>query len=99
METESITAKTPGALARALGLSAADAEERQVQYSLLERLRQALRAENLTHAELARRAGSSLTRVTAILNGNLTNVSTDLLIRLVGALGYRVKISVSRVAS
>ncbi len=49
-----------------------------------------------THAEVAQRGGSSRTRVTAILNGNLDNVSTDLLIRLLGALGYRVRVSVSR---
>jgi hypothetical protein len=30
------------------------------------------------------------------LNGNLESVSSDLLIRLLGALGYRVKVSVSR---
>jgi hypothetical protein len=45
---------------------------------------------------VAQRGGSSRTRVTAILNGNLDNVSTDLLIRLLGALGYRVRVSVSR---
>jgi predicted XRE-type DNA-binding protein len=59
-------------------------------------LRDIVREESLTHAEVARRGGSSRTRVTAILNGNLDNVSSDLLIRLLGALGYRVRISVSR---
>lgn len=57
------------------------------------------RAEGLTHAEVAKRGGSSRTRVTSILNGNLDNVSSDLLIRLLAALGYRVRGSVSRVDS
>ena len=34
-----------------------------------------------------------------VLNGNLDNLSSDLLIRLLAALGYRVKVSVSRVDS
>ena len=49
--------------------------------------------------EVARRGGSSRTRVTSILNGNLDNVSSDLLIRLLSSLGYRVRVSVSRVDS
>ena len=76
---------------------AAESKEWQVQYALLKRLQQVVREEGLTHAEVARRGGSSRTRVTAVLNGNLDKVSSDLLIRLLGALGYRVKVSVVRV--
>lgn len=94
-----VTAETPEALARALGLSGVESQEWQVQYALLKRLRRAVDELGLTHAELARRAGSSRTRVTSILNGNLDNVSSDLLIRLLGALGYRVRVSVSRIDS
>ena len=89
-------ARTPEALAKALGLSAADAKEWQVQYDLLKRLKKIVRKEKITHADLARRAGTSRTRVTAILNDNLEHVSSDLLIRILGSLGYRVRISVSR---
>ena len=63
------------------------------------KLRQIVRDESLTHAEVAQRAGSSRTRVTAIRNGNLDSVSSDLLIRLLSGLGYRVKVSVSRIDS
>lgn len=98
-ETKPILAESPDALARALGLSTAESEDWQVQYVLLNRLRQIVRKEGVTHAELARRASSSRTRVTAILNGNLDNVSTDLLIRLLRSLGYRVKVTVSRIDS
>lgn len=88
---------TPEALATALGLGAAEAQEWQVQFSLLKKLRRIVRERALTHAEVAARGGSSRTRVTSILNGNLDGVSTDLLIRLLHALGYRVKVSVSRI--
>ena len=92
-------AKTPAALAEALGLSAADAKEWQVQYELLKRLKGIVQREKITHAEIAKRAGTSRTRVTAILNDNLESVSSDLLIRVLGSLGYRVKVSVSRARS
>lgn len=96
MKSNSISAKTPEALARTLGLGSAESQEWQVQHALLKKLRQVVKDEELTHAEVALRAGSSRTRVTSILNGNLDQVSSDLLIRLLGSLGYRVKVSVSR---
>ena len=99
MKTKMITAKTAAELAQVLELSEAEAHQWEVQYALLTRLRRIAKDRGLTHAELARLGGSSRTRVTSILNGNLDNVSTDLLIRLVGAVGYRVRVSVSRVDS
>ena len=89
-------ANTPQELAQELGLTGLHAQQWMVQHTLLKRLRRIVKDQKLTHNELAQRSGSSRTRVTAILNGNLDNVSTDLLIRLLGALGYQVKVSVSR---
>ena len=97
LKLKATVAKTPEALAKALGLSAAEAKEWRVQYDLLKRLKAIVQKEKITHAGLAKRAGTSRTRVTAILNGNLEHVSSDLLIRILGSLGYRVRISVSRV--
>ena len=99
IKTKTVTATNPDALARVLGLSAVESQEWQVQHALLKRLRRIVQEQDLTHAEVARKGGSSRTRVTSILNGNLDNVSSDLLIRLLGALGYRVRISVSRLDS
>ena len=96
MKIKTVTARTSEALARTLGLSAAESQEWKVQHALLKGLRRIARDEALTHADVAKRAGSSRTRVTAILNGNLDNVSSDLLIRLLAALGCRVRVSVSR---
>ena len=95
--TKKSIARSPEELAKAIGLTAAACKEWQVQYALLKRFQQVMRDEGWTHAEVARRAGSSRTRVTAILNGNLDKVSSDLLIRLLAVLGYRVKVSVVRV--
>ena len=99
IKTKPVVARTPEGLARTLGLGGTESHEWQVQHALLKRLRQIVRDESLTHAEVAQRGGSSRTRVTSILNGNLDNVSSDLLIRLVSALGYRVRVSVSRIDS
>jgi transcriptional regulator with XRE-family HTH domain len=69
-----------------------------VQYTLLQRLKEIVRKEGITHADVANRAGTSRTRVTAILNGRVEDVSSDLLIRILSSLGYRVTVSVKRAA-
>jgi predicted XRE-type DNA-binding protein len=91
-----VVTSTPEGLAAALGLSAAEAKEWQVQHVLLKRLKEVVHRQKLTHAEIAKRAGTSRTRVTAILNDDLEHVSSDLLIRILGAIGYRVRVSVFR---
>jgi DNA-binding XRE family transcriptional regulator len=70
-----IVAKTPEELADALGLSGVDAKEWKVQHVLVGRLKEIARRRKVTHAEIAKRAGTSRTRVTAILNGDLQHVS------------------------
>ena len=89
-----IVAKTPENLAKALGLSAAAAKEWQVQHALLKRLKEIVQRQKITHAKIASLAGTSRTRVTAILNDDLEPGSSDLLIRTLGSLGYRVRVSV-----
>ncbi len=91
---KTVVARTPEELAGALGLPGAAAKEWQVQHVLLKRLKEITRKKRITHAEIARRAGTSRTRVTAILNDDLQHVSSDLLIRILASLGYRVRVSV-----
>ena len=76
-----VVAQTPEELAGALGLSDAVAKEWQVQHVLVKRLKEIARRQKITHAAIAKRAGTSRTRVTAILNEDLEHVSSDLLIR------------------
>jgi predicted XRE-type DNA-binding protein len=52
-----------------------------------------------THAEIAKSAGTSRTRVTAIANGNTHGVSTDVLIRVLAATGYRAEVRVKKAAA
>lgn len=91
-----IVARTPEELATNLGHSTVVVKEWQVQRVLLKRLKEIARRERITHAAIAKGAGTSRSRVTAILNDDLEHVSSDLLIRILASLGYRVKVSVVR---
>jgi len=65
---------------------------------LAEQIALETRRAGMTHAQLAQLAGASRPRVTAILNGNLDGVSTDLLLRILAALGVRVRLRFHRAA-
>ena len=92
-----IVIRTTNDLADALGLSPADAAEMEIRRELNEKIIQAVKASGLTHAEVAKSAQTSRTRLTAILNRDRTHVSTDLMLRILAALGYRAKMSFHRV--
>lgn len=85
-------------LAEILGLSAADAQAMQFQLQLARRIIQEVSRRKLTHAQAAALAGTSRSRMTAILNGNVLDVSTDLLLRILASFGLRAKVSFSRAA-
>ena len=58
-----------------------------------------IQAGRLTHAEIAKRAGTSRTRVTAIANGNIHGISTDLLIRALAATRHPDEVRVKKAAA
>jgi hypothetical protein len=80
-------------LAKALGLRPADGAEIALRSTLNSKIIEAVHDKNLTHAQVARLARTSCTRVTAILNRNSKAVSTDLLLRVRCSLGYTAKIT------
>jgi len=98
MAVRKVIAHNSRELTAVLGLSIADHAALRVQYELVEEIARRLKRADLTHAALARLAQTSRPRVTAILNGNLEGVSTDLLLRLLGALGVRVELRFRRAA-
>jgi len=95
---KTLVARNSKELAEALGLTEADRAAMEIQFELAERIALETRRSGLTHAQLARLAGASRPRVTAILNGNLDGVSTDLLLRILAALGVRVRLRFHRAA-
>lgn len=98
MRTKPVITRTAAELAKALGLSPADGAEIELRSTLNSKIIEAVGKEGLTHAQVARLARTSRTRVTAILNRNTRDVSTDLLLRVLYALGYTARITFRRTA-
>jgi len=95
----SVTVRTAEDLGRVLGLSAADTAEMEFRSELTVALAKIIQTGRPTHAEIAKGAGTSRTRVTAIANGNTHGVSTDVLIRVLAATGYRAEVRVKKAAA
>ena len=95
---KTVTVRTSEDLGRALGLSTADTAEMEFRSELTVALAKIIQAGWLTHAEIAKSAGTSRTRVTAIANGNTHGVSTDVLIRVLAATGHRAEVRVRKAA-
>ena len=96
---KNVTVRTAEELGRALGLSMADTAEIEFRSELTVALAKIIQAGRLTHADIAKGAGTSRTRVTAIANGNTHGVSTDVPIRVLAATGYRAEVRVKKAAA
>jgi predicted XRE-type DNA-binding protein len=81
-------------LAEAIGMSRSDGHRWELRSQLITQIIGAVKKSHLTHIEVAKRAKTSRTRITSILNRNVDDVSTDLLLRIIDCLGYKVKLSV-----
>ena len=97
-KTKAVVTRTAAGLARALGLTPADGAEIELRSDLNSKIVDVVREKGLTHAQVARLARTSRTRVTAILNRNTKDVSTDLLLRVLYALGYTAKVKFQKAA-
>jgi predicted XRE-type DNA-binding protein len=98
-KTKPIVAKDAGQLAEALGLARADGIEFAVRSALNAKILEVARKKKLTHAQVASLCGTSRTRITAIMNRNTKDVSTDLMLRVLGALGVSARVTFGRAAS
>lgn len=85
-------------LTRVLGLSPSEGAELEIRAELNQSIIDAVRRKRVTHDQLARLVGSSRTRMTALLNRQTEHISTDLMLRVLAALGYKAKLTVSHVA-
>jgi predicted XRE-type DNA-binding protein len=85
-------------LAAALGLSPAEGVELEVRAQLNQKIIQAVKKRKITHAQLAGLVGSSRTRMTALLNRRTEHISTDLMLRVLAALGYKATLTIRDVA-
>jgi len=85
-------------LAKILGLSQAEGMEIEFRSNLNDKIIEVVAKKGLTHSEVARLAQTSRTRVTAILNHNTQDISTDLMLRVLASLGVRVKLQFKNAA-
>jgi len=97
-KTNSVMARNAGELAEVLGLARAEGIQIAVRSALNTKIIQVVEKRGLTHAKVATLAGTSRTRVTAIMNRNTKDISTDLMLRILGALGVSAKITFGRAA-
>ena len=93
-----VTAKNAAELAEVLGLERADGIELAVRSTLNTKIIEVVQKRGLTHAAVATLAHTSRTRVTAIMSRNTKDISTDLMLRLLGALGVTAKVTFGRAA-
>jgi predicted XRE-type DNA-binding protein len=93
-----IVVRNAGELAEVLGLSRADGIELAVRGALNTKIIEVVEKRKVTHAQVAILAGTSRSRITAIMNRNTKEVSTDLMLRVLGALGVSARVTFGRAA-
>ena len=98
MKKKYSVSKTAGELAKALGLTPADALEWEVRHSINQKIIESVKKTKTTITELAKRSGTSRARVTRILKGDNLGISIDVLLRVLGACGQTIKLSFKKVA-
>jgi predicted XRE-type DNA-binding protein len=97
-KSRTIVTRNAAELAKALGLTPAAGAEIELRSHLNSKIVEVVQRKGLTHVQVARLAGTSRTRVTAIMNHNTKDISTDLLLRVLYALGYTAKIRFQKAA-
>jgi predicted XRE-type DNA-binding protein len=95
-KNKSIVTKNESELAELLGLSASDGLEIKIRSDLNDKIIAVVLKKGLTHAQVAKLAQTSRTRITALINRNTKDISTDLMLRVVAALGIQAKIVFDR---
>ena len=93
-----LVARNAKELAKTLGLSQADAVELEIRSAVNDKIIEVVNERGLTHAQVAKLAHTSRTRVTAILNRNTQDISVDLMLRVLGSLGVQAKLQFTKAA-
>jgi predicted XRE-type DNA-binding protein len=75
-----------------IGLAPAAGMEIEFRSDLNDKIIEVVGKKGLTHSDVARLAHTSRTRVTAILNRNTHDISTDLMLRVLASLGVQAKL-------
>ena len=97
-KVKTVRTNTVKEIAKALGLTAADGAEMAFRTELNLQIIKIVKRKKITHLQLAKLAGSSRTRMTALLNRNISGISTDLMLRVLSVLGYKTSLKIIKVA-
>jgi predicted XRE-type DNA-binding protein len=97
-KNKAMVARSAKELAKILGLPPADGLEIEIRSDLNDKIVQVIGDKRLTHAQVAKLARTSRTRVTALVNRNTRDISTDLMLRILSSLGVYAKIQFKAVA-
>ncbi len=95
MKKPYIEVKNLKELCKALGLSESHAPKVEMRRDLVISIREAISKKALTHAEAGKKAGVGRTVITAIVNGNITKLSTDKLMDVAISLGVKLHLDVA----
>ena len=87
-----ITTRNAAALAEALALAPADGLEIEIRSELNNKIIDVVQTKNLTHGQVATLAGTSRSRITALLNRKTLDISTDLMLRVLASLGVHARL-------
>jgi predicted XRE-type DNA-binding protein len=93
-----VTTRTPKELFEALGLGEIEAAEAVFRGKLNSDIVDLFKKSNLTHKSIAKRVGTSRTRITALLNRSRSDISTDFMLKVIAALGYTVETKLRKIA-
>ena len=91
-KVKAVVARNARELAAVLGLTPADGLEIEIRSDSNDKIIEVVKKRGLTHDQVARLAHTSRTRVTAILNRNTQDISTDLMLRVLACLGVQAKL-------
>src|SRR5438046_9781081 len=92
-----VVARNARELAKALGLTPADGVEIEIRSDLNDKIIEVVNKRGLTHSQVAKLAHTSRTRVTAILNRNTHDISTDLMLRILASLSGQGTLKLKKV--
>lgn len=94
-----IVAKDSRELAVALGLSPTVGLEFEIRSDLNDKIIETVTKRGLTHAQVAKLSQTSRTRITALMNRQCKDISTDLMLRVLGSLGIYAKVQFKKLAA
>lgn len=93
-----VTAKNPKELFEAIGLTEYEAADAVFRAKLNSDISGLFSKSKLTHEALAKKVGTSRTRITALLNRSRSDISTDFMLKVLAALGYTVEPRLKKIA-